>query len=202
MRFIQLARHWIWVAPLAVGIIFIAAGGYMVLEGRDAKNEVRDAVVRENIITSEDATIPSVPVNSAATAKAQAEAIEAHVLKATGGDTYATVDRYVSADGTGTTSDKALALIVDGNPVPNPARNTAFQGAALRTSLNLAVMGFKVSDLVIGVGVFMMVMGGTFVVVISPAVYYSAEVANHYAELIKKEEAKRVPAKGPAVTAS
>ena len=202
MRFVQLARHWIWVAPLAVGIIFIAAGGYMVLEGRDAKNEVRDAVVRENIITSEDATIPNVPVTSAATAKAQAEAIEAHVLKATGGDTYATVDRYVSADGTGTTSDKALALTVDGNPVPNPARNTAFQGAALRTSLNLAVMGFKVSDLVIGVGVFMMVMGGTFVLVISPAVYYSAEVANHYEELMKKEEGKRVPAEGSAASAS
>jgi hypothetical protein len=166
------------VAPLVLGVVFIAGGLFMVRAGRDAKDEVRDAVVRENIITSEDASIPNLPVTNAATAKAQAEAIEAHVLKATGGETYATVDRYVAADGVATTSDKAQALIVDGNPVPNPARNTAFQGAALRTSLNLAVMGFKISDLVIAMGVFMVAIGGTFVLFLAPAVYYAAEVAN------------------------
>src|SRR6266540_176549 len=172
------ARHWFWVAPLVLGVAFIAGGLYMVSEGRSAKDEVRDAIVRENIVTSEDAAIPNVPVTNAATAKAEAEIIQAHVLKATGGDTYATVDRYLAADGVGTTSDKEQALIVDGNPVPNPARNTAFQGAALRTSLNLAVMGFKVSDLVIGMGFFMVVVGGTFIVFLAPAVYYAAELAN------------------------
>jgi len=178
MKVFNIARHWFWVAPLVLGIVFIGGGLYMVSERRDAKDEVRDAVVRENIITSEDASIPNLPVTNAATAKAQAEAIEAHVLKATGGETYATVDRYVAADGMATTSDKAQALIVDGNPVPNPARNTAFQGAALRTSLNLAVMGFKISDLVIAMGFFMVAIGGTFVLFLAPAVYYAAEVAN------------------------
>lgn len=178
MKVFNLARHWFWVVPLVLGAVFIAGGLYMVSEGRAAKDEVRDAIVRENIVTSEDATIPSVPVTNAATAKAEAEAIEAHVLEATGGDTYATVDRYVAADGVGTTSDKELALIVNGNPVPNPARNTAFQGAALRTSLNLAVMGFKVSDLVIGMGFFMVVIGGTFILFLAPAVYYAADLAN------------------------
>jgi len=178
MKLFSLLRHWFWLAPLVLGIAFIGGGLYMVSEGRSAKDEVRDAIVRENIVTSEDATIPNVPVTSAATAKAQAEVIEAHVLKATGGDTYATVDRYVSADGLGTTSDGEQALIVDGNPVPNPARNTAFQGAALRTSLNLAVMGFKISDLVIGMGFFMVAIGGTFILFLAPAVYYAAELAN------------------------
>jgi hypothetical protein len=60
----------------------------------------------------------------------------------------------------------------------------------LRTALNLAVMGFKVSDLVIGMGAFMLVIGGTFILALAPAVYYSAEVANHYDELIKKKEAR------------
>jgi len=178
MKLFSLLRHWFWLAPLVLGIAFIGGGLYMVSEGRSAKDEVRDAIVRENIVTSEDATIPNVPVTSAATAKAQAEVIEAHVLEATGGDTYATVDRYVSADGLGTTSDGEQALIVDGNPVPNPARNTAFQGAALRTSLNLAVMGFKISDLVIGMGFFMVAIGGTFILFLAPAVYYAAELAN------------------------
>jgi hypothetical protein len=178
MKLVNIARHWFWLAPVVLGIAFIAGGLYMVSEGRDAKDEVRDAIVRENITTSEDASIPNVQVTNAATAKAQAEAIEAHTLKTTGGETYATVDRYVAADGVGTTSDKAQALIVDGNPVPNPARNTAFQGAALRTSLNLAVMGFRVSDLVIGMGFFMVAIGGTFVLFLAPAVYYAAELAN------------------------
>jgi hypothetical protein len=178
MKVFNIARHWFWVAPLVLGVAFIAGGFYMVSEGRSAKDEVRDAIVRENIVTSEDAAIPNVQVTNAATAKAEAEIIEAHVLKATGGDTYATVDRYLAADGVGTTSDKAAALIVDGNPVPNPARQTAFQGAALRTSLNLAVMGFKVSDLVIGMGFFMVAIGGTFVLFLAPAVYYAAELAN------------------------
>jgi len=178
MKVFNIARHWFWVAPLVLGVVFIAGGLYMVTEGRAAKDEVRDAVVRENIMTSEDASIPNVPVTNAATAKSQAEVIEAHVLKTTGGETYATVDRYVAADGVGTTSDKEQALIVDGNPVPNPARNTAFQGAALRTSLNLAVMGFKISDLVIAMGFFMVAIGGTFVLFLAPAVYYAAELAN------------------------
>jgi hypothetical protein len=151
----------------------------MVSEGRSAKDEVRDAIVRENITTSEDASIPNVPVSSAATAKAQAEVIEKHALETTGGETYSTVDRYIAADGVGTTSSRDEALIgPDGNPVANPARNTAFQAAALRTSLNLAVMGFKVSDLVIGMGFFMVAVGGTFILFLAPAVYYAAELAN------------------------
>ncbi len=160
----KVIRHWIWVAPLAIGVVFVVAGGYMMIEGQNAKDEVRDAIVAENIITGEDASIPNVQVSSAATAKAQADVIEMHYLESTGGLTYAELDR------------------------DDPARETAFRAANLRTSLNLAVMGFKVSDLVIGMGAFMVVIGAAFVVFIAPAIYYSAEVANHYNELIKKEE--------------
>jgi len=39
-------------------------------------------------------------------------------------------------------------------------------------------MGFKVSDLVIGMGFFMVAVGGTFVLFLAPAVYYAAELAN------------------------
>lgn len=50
-------------------------------------------------------------------------------------------------------------------------------------------MGFKVSDLVIGMGVFMIVVGATFIMFMAPAVFYSAEIANHYNELIKRDGA-------------
>ena len=31
MKFLRFARHWIWLAPLALGVVFIAAGIYMML---------------------------------------------------------------------------------------------------------------------------------------------------------------------------
>jgi hypothetical protein len=57
-------------------------------------------------------------------------------------------------------------------------RNTAKDSAFLRTSLGVAVMGFKISDLVVGMGFFMAAVGVTFVLFLAPAVYYAAEVAN------------------------
>ncbi len=76
-------------------------------------------------------------------------------------------------------------------PRDDPNRPTVLNSVTLRTALNLAVMGFKVSDLVIGMGVFMIVIGGTFILFLAPAVYYSSEVANHYRELIKREEPRK-----------
>ena len=154
MRYLNLARHWFWLAPIALGIVFIAGGVYMISEGRDAHNEVRDAIVRENITTAEDAAIPNVVIDSPSEAKAQADVIEKHYLDITGGKTYSELDRE------------------------DPNRETAFRAASLRTSLNLAVMGFKVSDLVVGLGAFMVVMGVTNMLFLAPAVYWAAEVAN------------------------
>ncbi len=177
MKFVHIARHYIWIAPLAIGIAFIAAGAYMMIEGRDAKAEVRDALVRENITTSDDASIPGVLVNNAATAKSEAAVIEAHVDEMTGGKTYAELDRE------------------------DPLRATVLNAVTLRTALNLAVMGFKVSDLVIGLGLFMMVIGGTFIIFIAPAVYYSAKIATHYEELMKEQASNKpaMPIKGEPI---
>lgn len=172
MRFtswFKLARHYVWIAPVILGIVFVAAGIFMVSEGRDAKAEVRTAIAAENITVSDDALneeLRGLQITNAATAKAQADVIQMHTLERTGGLTYSELDR------------------------DDPLRDMALTAANLRTSLNLAVMGFNVSDLVVGLGAFMIVIGATFVVFISPAVYYSAEVANHYDELMKKEKVK------------
>ena len=159
MKYLNMARHWFWVAPIVLGIAFIGAGIYMVSEGREAHDEVRDAIVREKITTSDDATIPNETVDDAATAKAQANVIEKHYLEITGGRTYAELDR------------------------DDPNRDTALTAANLRTSLNLAVMGFKVSDLVVGMGFFLVAVGATFVIFLAPAVYWAAEVANEHSEI-------------------
>ncbi len=175
MKLFHYLRHYIWIAPLALGIVFMAAGVYMLVEGRAAKTEIRDAIVRENITTSPDASIPNVQINDAASAKSEAAVIEKHVLGITGGKTYSQLAK------------------------DDPNRATALNAVTLRTALDLSVMGFRVSDLVTGLGVFMLVIGVTFILFMAPAVYYSAEVANHYAELIKRDESpRRGTSTGPA----
>lgn len=154
MKFFKIARHWFWIAPLVLGAVFVGAGIFMVLEGRDAKSEVRDALLRENVTTSKDASIPEVRVDDVATAKSEAATIQMHVDKLTGGKTYAELPR------------------------DDPNRPVVLNSITLRTALNEAVMGLKVSDLVIGLGAVMIAMGGTFILFLAPAVYYAAELAN------------------------
>ena len=239
----RLVRHWIWLAPLGLGVVFFAAGAYMILEGRDAHDDVRDSIVQENITVSEDApAFGGEMVDSAGKADAEADAILEHTLAATGGYLYADMGRFLLPEGNyilpgGTfltedgdttqdvnlaatddggnpiivTTDEALAAKdasdqpiqawtsnrelaatdADGNPLDNPLRTTAQTSAFLRTSLGVAVMGFKVSDLVVGMGAFMLAIGAAFVFFIAPAIYYSAEVANHYNELIKEKEGRK-----------
>ena len=195
MKFLFRARHWFWLAPIVLGAVFIGGGIYMMIQGSDARDEVRDALVRENVAVSEDAAnYGGQLIDTPEEAKAEADVIWKHTVERTDGETYATLDRFVSADGEGTTSNAEEALLdADGKPVANPARETALTSANLRTSLNLAVMGFKVSDLVIGLGAFMIVMGATLILFLSPAVYWASEVAN------EREAARR---EGTAPTAT
>jgi hypothetical protein len=85
-----------------------------------------------------------------------------------------------------TNSAELAAEDSTGAPVANPLRTTAQNSAFLRTSLGVAVMGFRVSDLVMGLGAFMIVMGATLILFLAPAVYYAAEVANER-EVVRKE---------------
>lgn len=231
-RFTRLARHWVWLMPIVVGIGFAAGGTYMIVQGRAAHDDVRDSVVREDITVSEDApAFGGETVDSAAKADAQADAILEHTLAATGGYLYAEMGQYSLPEGTymlpngtymtadrGTTqdvelaaadeeanpintttdealaaknsndqpvrawtSDKALAATdATGNPVPNPLRTTAQNSAFLRTSLGVAVMGFKISDLVVAMGAFLILVGVLSVLVMAPATYWASVVADEH----------------------
>lgn len=118
-----------------LSIVLVVAGAVMIWQGQVAKGQIRDALVAENVVTPEDADIPSVPVDSAATAKAQADIIQKHALNITGGKTYAELDRE------------------------DPLRATYLSAVTLRTSLMLAYTGFKIADLVTGIGALFLVAG-------------------------------------------
>jgi hypothetical protein len=232
--------------PLVVGIAFVAGGTYMILQGRNAHDDVQDSIVREDITVSEDApAFGGETVDSADKADAQADAILEHTLAATGGYLYAEMGQYylpegtymlpngtyMTADGETTqdvaqaakddegnpvntttdaalaaknsndepirawTSDKTLAATdSSGSPVPNSLRTTAQTSAFLRTSLGVAVMGFKVSDLVVGLGAFLIFIGVMNVLIMSPVTYWSSVVADeHERTRVKDTAVERAP---------
>jgi len=144
-----------------VGAAFVVGGGYTVYRGVDARDQVRQELVAQNITTPEDASIPNARVDDVATARSMADIIDHHAQDSTSGLTYSELGRFMAADGDPAgTSDEAAALVgADGKPVPNGLRNVAFQAASLRTSLYTSVMAFEVSNLVLGIGVLLLVLG-------------------------------------------
>ena len=134
-----------------LGFVFIGAGAYMVSEGLSAKDQVHDTLVAERIVTTEDASIPKAAVDDAATAESQANVIKKHTLESTEGKTYAEMDRE------------------------DPQRALYLNSVSLRTALNLAVMGFRLSDLVIGMGAFIIVVGATNILLTAPLLYWLRE---------------------------
>jgi hypothetical protein len=146
-------RRYMWIIPVLLGLVFIGAGAYMMSEGFTAKGEVRDTLVAEQITTAEDASIPGVLVDDAATAKSQAAIIKEHTLDSTEGKTYAQMDRE------------------------DPQRDLYVKSVTLRTALNTAVMGFKISELVIGVGALVALLGVSNVFLLAPVLYWTREAA-------------------------
>lgn len=136
----KLFGKYAWAGAIIFGVVLFGAGLFMVREGRLAHNDVRDTLSSERIVTSEDADIPLKEVTGPAEAKAQADAIKAHVLTITGGKTYAELDRN------------------------DPNRTTYLQSVTLRTALMESYMAFKVADLVSGVGAIVAFLGLSHVV--------------------------------------
>ncbi len=166
-RIASTIRRFAWVAPVILGLVFIGAGAYMVSEGLQAKEQVKAELVAEGITTTEDSAIPNAPVNSAATAKAQSDVIKKHTLENTEGKTYAQMDRE------------------------DPNRDLYLKSVTLRTALNTAVMGFKVSQLVIGLGAMVIVVGATNVFLLAPVMFW-----------VRGAEPERRESRRPATTAA
>lgn len=147
------------IALMLVGLGFVAAGGYTVFRAFDAKDQVRQELIAQNITTPEDASIPNALVDDPATAKSMADIIDKHARDASGDRTYAELGRFMAKDGGDTNVEAEAAVGADGRPVPNPIRNVAFQASALRTSLLTSVMAFNLTDLVLGIGLMMATLG-------------------------------------------
>jgi len=114
---------------MVVGAIFAVAGvvTYFV---------VSNELANENITVSEDATyFAGDDVTGPFTAYSEAETISKHALEATGGKTYAELDRE------------------------DPLRETAMQASFLRASLFTSVVAFGVAALAAVLGVMLFLIG-------------------------------------------
>jgi hypothetical protein len=171
---------------IVLGVITIAAGIFAINQGLSAKNDVESKLQDQNITLTDDApdivegAEAGAVVDTPEEAEQMAQVINAHALEASGGLTYAEMGRFATEDGdpAGTNDPEQAATGPNDQPLPNPARNTAFQAAALQTSLYSSFMGFKVSDFVIGFGLFAIAVG-IFMIFAGVAFHGAAKILFH-----------------------
>ena len=117
-------------------------------------------VVRENITTPDDASIPGVPVRGPFTLKVQSDIIRVHTLRMTGGKTFAEMPRQIPKLDEG---GKPI-LDEDGKPVmtANTARDIWITATTLITALNLGIAAYAFSVFSFLFGLFSILNGIIF----------------------------------------
>jgi hypothetical protein len=121
------------VIAVVLGVGMIVVGSIFMFMGFDAKGDIREALRKEKVITAGDAAIPGVLVEDARTAKAQQDAIEGHTFGRFG--PYSGMER------------------------DDPNLEVYLNGLTIRNALNLAIVGFGVGDMAIGLGAVTIVLG-------------------------------------------
>jgi hypothetical protein len=152
-------------AGIAASVILIAFGIGSVYTGLDGRDRVRDDLAREQIVGTEDSTIPGQKVDTGSEAQAFAAVMRKHTLEATGGLTYAQMGRFLDENGKPTSDEAAAAKDPKtGEPVENGLRNMWVSETALSTALNTAYFAESVATFAIVMGVAMLLTGFGFLV--------------------------------------
>ena len=119
-----------------VAIILLVAGAGLFVGGAVTWSMVSGKLKAENITVSEDAArYGGQPVDGPLTAYFEADIINKHSLDATGGKTYAQMDRE------------------------DPLRAVAMNGSFLRASLFTSVVSFGVAAMAMGLGALFFLLG-------------------------------------------
>ena len=119
-----------------LGLVSIIVGAVMIIAGAVTWGMVSTKLAAENITVSADAPmLAGAKVTGPLEAFVQADVINGHALKATGGKTYAQLDKE------------------------DPLRATAMNGSFLRSSLFTSVIAFGVALFAIGVGALAVLTG-------------------------------------------
>jgi hypothetical protein len=153
---------------IAASIVLIAFGLGSIGVGIAGVNEVRDKLAQENIVGTDDSSIPGQKVDTGGEAKAFADVMRKHALESTGGLTYAEMGRFQSAakpdDPAGTSEEEAAAKDESGEPISNGARNIWVTETALATALNVSFFAERVALFSIAMGIMLLLTGIGFLV--------------------------------------
>lgn len=172
-----------WIGGIVACVVLIVAGVAYIAIGVSGRDEVHSNVAREQIVGTPDmtptairesiaaaglknvqdvptCTVANVAINNGDRAKCFASYMRIHALEASGGLTYAQLDRYLDKSGKPTSDEKAAAINpASGRPVENPVRATWVTETALATGLNMAFFAEQVSLFGIVMGICMIVIG-------------------------------------------
>ncbi|GAB4337936.1 MAG: hypothetical protein Kow0010_26160 [Dehalococcoidia bacterium] len=181
------------IGGLIASILLLGFGVASVVLGYQGRQDVRDRLAEENIIGTEDSSIPGQLVDTGAEAKAFADVMRKHTLASTDGRTYSELPRYIDENGAETNDRDLAAKDEFGNPIANPLRDLWVTETALTTALNTAYFAEQVATFSIVVGVALIVTAIGFLVLNVYALWRIGETR-------EAEEAVRVgAAKGAPV---
>jgi len=123
-------------------------------------------------------TVANKAIDNGERARCFASYMRIHTLEATGGLTYAQMPHYATADGKGT-NDATKALMQNGQPVDNAARNLWVTETALTTALNTSYLAQQISLFGIVVGVALLLSGIGFGILALAGALRSREAMVH-----------------------
>jgi hypothetical protein len=147
---VKRARSWVRV----LGILVIAAGVILIGAGIVTWFVVQEQLSDEHITVSDDADrFAGERVDGPLTAYAQADVIQEHALEASGGMTYAQLDR------------------------DDPVRDTVMDASFLRASLFTSVVSFGVAAMAMGLGVLSILIGVALLLVARQLAAVTAAIA-------------------------
>jgi hypothetical protein len=169
---------------IAAAVILIAFGVASIVIGANGRDTVQSNLSNELIVGTpdmtpkaiaaeakaaglKDVTLPTKSVagktiDTGTEARTFAEYMRIHTLLATGGQTYAQMPRFATADGKGTNDEKAaLKDPKTGQAVDNGKRNIWVTETALTTALNTSYFAENVAlfSIVMGVALFLTGIG-------------------------------------------
>jgi hypothetical protein len=145
---------------VVASVILIAIGLASVYMGVDGRSTVRGDLAREQIVGTQDSSIPGQKVDSGSEAKAFAAVMRKHTLEATGGQTYSQMGRFLDDNGKATEDEAAAAKDPKtGQPVENAARNIWISSTAFQTALNTAYFAESVATFVLVIGIALVLVG-------------------------------------------
>jgi hypothetical protein len=165
---------------LFAAVVLIAFGAASIVMSAQGRNTVSSNLKLEQIVGTPDMTPSAIkaeaakaglknvalptcsvagkPIDNGSRARCFAQYMRIHTLEATGGLPYAQMPRYATADGKGT-NDPTAALIKNGQPVSNAARDIWVTETALTTALNTSYLAEQISLFGIVVGVALLLSG-------------------------------------------